>query len=130
MLFGRIILALTALIFLAYGIVCLFSPQVPAGFIGLILTSNGDTTATIEFTAMYGGLQFAIGLVLGWYALGRERVPTGLGVMATLFAGLGIARAIGLVAYGSDQYNDSAVIYELGSAVIAAICWLLTRRRN
>lgn len=130
MLFGRFILALNALTFLAYGIVCVFSPQVPAGFIGLILTANGDTTATIEFTAMYGGLQSAIGLVLGWYALRRERVPTGLGVMATLFAGLGIARAIGLAAYGVDHYNGGGVIYELGFAVIAAICWLLTRRHD
>lgn len=130
MLFGRIILALTALLFLVYGVVCLFSPQVPAGYIGLILTANGDTTATVEFTAMYGGLQTAMGLVFGWYVLDRERLPTGLGVMATLFAGLGIARAIGLTAYGVDNYNAGAAGYELGSAVLATIGWLLTRRRS
>lgn len=127
MVAGRIFLGLMALVSIAYGIGCLFVPQLPAGLAGMIVPASGDTTALVAFTAMYGGLRTAMGIMFAWHVLDRRRAVTGLGVMATLMGATGIARTFGLVSYGTDPYNTTVVVFELGTAILAAIAWLMAR---
>ena len=54
---GKIILWISAVMFIGYGVACFFSPALPAGYAGLTITS-GD--AFSEMGAMYGGLQTGI----------------------------------------------------------------------
>lgn len=130
MVVGRIFLGMMALVSIAYGSSCLFLPRLPAGLAGMILPSNGNTAAIVAFTAIYGGLQIAMGLLFGWYVLEHRRAVTGLGVMAALIGGLGIGRAIGLARYGADPYNTTVVVFNLGTATIAAIAWLMAHREG
>lgn len=130
MVVGRIFLGMMALVSIVYGIGCLFLPRLPAGLAGLILPASGNSAAIIEFMAMYGGLQTATGLMFGWYVLKHRRALTGLGVMATLMGGVAIGRAIGLARYGADAYNTTVLVFELGTAAIAAFAWLTAQREG
>ena len=56
---GKVILWVSALAFIPYGLMCLLSPALPADFAGLAYQS-GDGFA--ELGAMYGGLQTGFGL--------------------------------------------------------------------
>ena len=51
---GKSVLCISALLFMAYGLVSVVSPEIPAGFAGLEMPT-GDAYA--EIGAMYGGLQ-------------------------------------------------------------------------
>jgi hypothetical protein len=62
-------------VFIAYGIACFFSPGLPAGYAGLVM-SNGD--AFSEIGAMYGGLQTGFGLFCLIAALKPEHYRSGL----------------------------------------------------
>ena len=72
---GKIILWISAAVFICYGLVCFFSPAVPAGYAGLDLT-NGDALA--EIGAMYGGLQTGFGLFCLLAATRAEYYKPGL----------------------------------------------------
>jgi hypothetical protein len=55
---GKVVLWVSAVSFISYGLICLFSPDVPARYAGLNMT-NGNAIA--EIGAMYGGLQTGFG---------------------------------------------------------------------
>ena len=60
-MYPKVLLALSGIIFLAYGIVCWVDPEIPAKQAGLfIATHNGYA----EMAAMYGGLQGSFGAIL------------------------------------------------------------------
>ena len=120
----RAFLAFAALIWLPYGIFCFFQPGFLAGAAGV---SAADATATTELRAMYGGLQAAIG-VLAALAFARPslRRPA-LVMLLTLCTGLGVSRLLGAALdAGFSAYTNGAIVFELGSAGIAA--WLLSRK--
>lgn len=126
MLFARALLLINGLLLAGYGVACLISPALPAGYMGVELGSAGGP---VEFIAMYGGLQIAAGLYFAVCGVAISRFLEGIRLMAVLFAGLGLARLSGLLRIGVDDYNLYAVIYELGSMTLAIIALrLLTRR--
>src|SRR3990172_1449047 len=98
----RWFLAISAAVWLPYGVVCLVRPETVASLTGMTLQS---TVAKTEIRAMYGGLQAGIG-VLALAGLFAQRAAGGaLLTLALLCAGLfsgrvaGIAGAGGLSAY-------------------------------
>lgn len=117
-MFGKIILLLTGGIFAAYGIACIIDPSLPAEYMGVELGAAGGT---VEFMAMYGGLQTAMGLLFLYTGLHAERNLAGLKVMALLLGGLGLTRLCGLILHGQDSYNMGAVVYEITSMVLALV---------
>ena len=120
----RAFLALATLIWLPYGIFCFFQPGFLADAAGV---SAAGATATTELRAMYGGLQAAIG-VLAALAFARPslRRPA-LVMLLVLCTGLGVSRLLGATLdAGFSAYTNVAIVFELGSAAIAA--WLLARR--
>lgn len=126
MTFARILLGLNGILFLAYGLVCLFVPTLPADYAEMILP--GATAAT-EVSAMYGGLQAGVGGLLCWSAMRPERVTQGLIVLVVLLGSLAIGRTYGLVTNGFTAYNVGAVTYEATVAVLGllAMRWTAVR---
>lgn len=117
MTIARAFLILNGLILALYGIYCTFNPMALAEFASFGLDNN---TAIIEVRAMYGGLEFTIGLLFIICGLRRDMIATGLLVTFFVYAGLAGGRAYGLVVDGGDNgYNFAAVIYE-------SICGLLS----
>ncbi|MCH2169637.1 DUF4345 domain-containing protein [Myxococcota bacterium] len=113
----RAFLALMTLVWLPYGLYCLFAPDTLETMAGVKAL---NPTANVELRAMYGGVQAAIGVLVG-LALLREwlRVPalTALGFLAL---GLGTSRLIGCLIEGDQSfYNVSALVFELIVGVVA-----------
>lgn len=117
---GRSILWLSALVFIAYGLVSLMSPAIPAGYAGLVM-SNGDAVA--EIGAMYGGLQTGVGIFCLVAVIRLEYYRAGLLLLVTAIGALAMARLISLL-IGTDTvtaYTWGALAYEIVTAILAAI---------
>lgn len=117
---GRTILWVSAVVFIAYGLVSLISPAVPAGFAGLVM-SNGDAFA--EVGAMYGGLQTGIGLFCLMAVIRQEYYRAGLALLVTGIGALALARLISVL-ISTDTvtfYTWGALTYELITMTLAAV---------
>jgi hypothetical protein len=119
----RIFLALTALVWLPYGIFCFFQPGFLAQVAGVAATS---ATGTIELCAMYGGLQAGIGALALAAALRPALVGSALIASCFLFAGLAVTRLLAAIGVGElSSYTIAGLGLEWGSTVLAV--WLLRR---
>jgi hypothetical protein len=119
---GKTILWISALVFIAYGLISLISPAVPAGFAGIIM-SNGDAYA--EISSMYGGLQTGIGVFCLLAAIRDDYYRGGLAVLAIGIGALAAARLTGLLITPEavTAYTYGALGYELVTAALATIAW-------
>ncbi len=121
MLFARIILSITGLVFFVHGLVCFIHPATIGIESGLSMPTPGSV---IEVRAEYGGLPMALGLFFFAAALRKIEVRTGLLVMVTALVGYASARVAAVVIAGAaDQYNIAAIAYEVTSALLGA--WAL-----
>jgi hypothetical protein len=117
---GKFILWLSAGMFIAYGLACLFSPALPAGYAGLEFVS-GD--ALPEVGAMYGGLQTGFGVFCLLGALKTEYYRPALMLLLLCIGGLALARCFWAFS-GSGEiggYTYGAMAYEYTTAILAAI---------
>lgn len=117
---GKIILWISAVMFISYGLACFFSPGLPAGYAGLAMT-NGDAFA--EIGAMYGGLQTGFGLFCLLAALKPEYTRAGL-VLLVLGIGLLAVGRLYSTLTGAEAvagYTWAAMAYEFITAIIAGI---------
>jgi hypothetical protein len=123
MLFSRILLAVTGLVFFVHGLVCFIHPATIGIESGLAMPTP---SSVIEVRAEYGGLPIALGLFFLAAALQKIEVRTGLIVMLTALTGYATARIIALAITGQpDPYNLAAIAYELPTALLAL--WALKR---
>jgi hypothetical protein len=117
---GKFVLWLSAIMFIGYGLACLLSPALPAGYAGLII-SNGDALA--EMGAMYGGLQTGFGAFCLLGALRTEYYRPALVLLLLCIGGLALARCFW--AFGGDEviggYTYGALVYEYSTAILAAL---------
>ncbi len=114
---SKIFLGLSVLVWLPYGIWCVFQPGYLAEAVGVI---GSTATATTEIRAMYGGLQAGIGALCLAALLRPALVQPALIMLCFLTAGLGSTRLLGLVIDGSvSGYTVGAIIFELVSAAVA-----------
>ncbi len=128
MLLARILLWANGASFLLYGLACLVSPLLVAGYAGMELPG---ASAMTEVAAMYGGLQAGIGALFIYHALGDERLQSGLMLMFVLLGSLALARTLGLLIYGPSPYNLGATAYESLSALLALFAMrLLGQKRS
>jgi hypothetical protein len=120
---ARIFFALTALVWLPYGLFCFFRPDYLAEAAGVAAST---TTGTIELRAMYGGLQAGIGALALAAALRPALVRPVLVASCFLFAGLAVSRLLAAIsAHELSTYTLSGLGLEWGSTAIAV--WLLAR---
>ncbi|HXK23791.1 MAG TPA: DUF4345 domain-containing protein [Myxococcota bacterium] len=120
---ARTFLALSALLWLPYGLYCLLVPGSLAQAAGVLAhTPTGNT----ELRAMYGGLQAAIGVLALVGALRGNVTRTALVTIGTLTLGLGSARLFGLLMDGGfTSYTGMGLGIEWTSALVSR--WLLQR---
>ncbi|MEH6556280.1 MAG: DUF4345 family protein [Oceanicoccus sp.] len=123
MILGKTVLAISALVFIAYGLVSFISPAIPAGFAGLIMT-NGDAFA--EIGAMYGGLQTGLGLFCAVALFKSEFYRSGLMVLFLTIGTLALARWVSLMVVSDPvtSYTYGALGYEITTAILALIALL------
>ncbi len=117
---GKIILWLSAVMFIGYGLACFFSPGLPAGYAGLVM-SNSD--AFSEIGAMYGGLQTGFGLFCLIAALKPEHYRSGLLLLVVAIGLLAVGRLYSTLVGTGDVgfYTWGAMSYEFATAIIAGI---------
>jgi len=120
---SSIFLALSALIWLPYGLFCLFQPGYLAEAAGVVATTP---TGTTELRAMYGGLQAAIGALALVACLRPSLRRTALVTLVVLTAGLGSARLIGLALDGGfTAYTGAGLGLEWTTVLLGR--WILRR---
>lgn len=117
---GKFVLWISAIVFTSYGLVCLFAPEVPAGYAGLTIT-NGDAYA--EIGAMYGGLQTGFGLFCLLGALRSSLHKPALALLVMVFGSLALGRMYSTITVADPVggYTWGAMIYEFATAILAAL---------
>ena len=114
---SRILLGVSALVWLPYGLFCLARPSYLEGVAGVVATT---ATGTVELRAMYGGLQVAIGAICALGCMSGAWRRQALTTLGMLTAGLGLGRLAGVLAGGGlSSYTAMALGFELSSAVLA-----------
>lgn len=123
---GKTVLFVCAVAFVGYGLISLFSPAIPAGFAGLVM-SNGDAFA--EVGAMYGGLQTGLGLFCALAFRQAAFFRSGLWVLVFTIGPLALARLGSLLVSVEpvSAYTYGALVYELATTVLAATALLTSR---
>lgn len=124
---GKLLLWISAIIFVSYGLVCLFSPVVPADYAGLTI-SSGDAFA--EMGAMYGGLQTGFGIFCLLGALRKDIYRPALMALVLLVGGLALARLYSTLT-GTESvgiYTHGAMGFEFFTALLAALALRLSPR--
>ena len=117
---GKIVLWISAIIFISYGLACLFDPGLPAGYAGLVM-SNGDAFA--EMGAMYGGLQTGFGL---FCLIGAVKPAYSRAALLLLVCCIGLL-ALGRLYYtftgtgAVGVYTWGAMAFEFSTAILAAV---------
>jgi hypothetical protein len=113
----RIFLAVSALLWLPYGLFCFVRPAFLAQAAGV---SAATATGTIELQAMYGGLQAGIGALALTGALRVSWRRHALAALLFLCFGIGLARLVAAVGVGEvSAYTASALAFEWISAALA-----------
>jgi hypothetical protein len=119
MLVTRLFLGFSALVWLAYGVFCVFQPSFLAVAAGVVATSP---TATTELRAMYGGLEAGIGALCLCALFRSALVRPALLMLCFICGGLGLTRLFGLLLDGSvSAYTFGGLALEIPSAVIATV---------
>ena len=97
--------ALNALIWIPWGVICLFMPQAWSGQVipGMTVYDLSEAVARTEVRAMYGGLQIAIGLLALIAIFKPAHRATALLFYVMALCGLALSRMYGLLMEGSDQ---------------------------
>ncbi len=115
---ARVFLALSALVWLPYGIYCFFAPHSLADAAGVVYSSP---TGSTELRAMYGGLQAGIGLLAGLGVFRASLRRPALVALAFLTGGLVTTRLLGAALDGGvSSYTATAIVFELTSVVLAS----------
>ena len=119
-LLGKIVLWVSTIAFVGYGLQCLISPQVPADFAGLAIV-NGDGYA--ELGAMYGGLQTGFGILCLLGALREDLFKPVLTAVALVIGSLAVGRLYSAVTAPDPvaAYTWGATAYEFATAILAVI---------
>ena len=117
---GKIVLWISAFMFVTYGLAWFFSPGLPAGYAGLSIT-NGDAFA--EMGAMYGGLQTGFGIFCALGAMREQHYRSALTLLVVCIGLLAFGRLYSTLT-GSGEvgfYTWGAMGYEFATAILAAI---------
>lgn len=95
----RIVLAISALVFLSFGFVCMFWPQ---AIMGLAHIELSHPSALTEIRAFYGGLELGLGAFLVHCVVNQRHLSTGLWLCVLIMSGIVIGRLIGVATDGTE----------------------------
>jgi hypothetical protein len=112
----QIYLMISVLIWLPYGLYCLFVPEYLDAAAGVI---GATPTGTTEVRAMYGGLQASIGVMCAAALARTEVARSAMLAIAFLTSGLFLARLVGFLLDGSaSDYTNGVLVFESSYALI------------
>jgi hypothetical protein len=96
---------LNSLVWIPWGIICLFMPQAWSGDVipGMTVFDLSQAVARTEVRAMYGGLQIAIGLLTLIAVFKPRHRETTLLFYVMALSGLALSRMYGLVTEGNSE---------------------------
>jgi hypothetical protein len=113
----RILLIVSVLIWLPYGLYCTFAPGYLAEAAGVV---GSTPTGVTEIRAMYGGLQAGVGAMCLFALMRPDFARSALIALCFLTGGLFVARFTGFVLDDSGStYTHSTLVFESGYALIA-----------
>ncbi|MFT6273942.1 MAG: hypothetical protein ACJAZ0_000030 [Halioglobus sp.] len=117
---GKFVLWISAVVFISYGLICLFAPDVPADYAGLTM-NNGNAIA--EISAMYGGLQTGFGIFCLIAALNPSFHKQGLLLLVLCVGLLALARTYTTLVIPDpvSTYTWGAMIFEFAITTLAAL---------
>ena len=117
---GRIVLVLSGVGFLIFGVKALFDPVGLWTSFGLVVSD--EPAVRTELRAFYGGLEIALGALLLAFLTTPDRQRTGLLIAAVIYAGLGLGRLVGIVVDGEvARIHWIALAIELGLAALSMV---------
>lgn len=117
---ARFSLALSALVFAAFGVWFLADPAGSAQLVGIALPVP---EARIDFRATYGGLNLALGLILALAARrAREFARAGLLLQIGMFAGYAAGRLTGMAAESAAPPAMTVILaFELAGLALGVV---------
>src|SRR5262245_54327403 len=116
---ARVFLALSALVWLPYGLWCFAAPAFLAGAAGVSFLSP---TGTTDVRPMYGGLQTALGALALAGALRESLRRPALIALGFVTSGLGLARLLGALLDGEvSSYTAAGLGFEWTTAALSAV---------
>ena len=144
-MFARAVLIIPGAIFIVYGAMCWYNPELPGEYAGLWV-AHQDGLA--ELAAMYGGLQLCLGSIIFLSGILKGYLRPGLWLLMMVLGGLAAAR--GSVAFGNFDltvqaaqgaadvamsseftgYTWYALLFESTFAVLAGLCLLNKQNVN
>ena len=119
MKFGRVVLAVVAIIFVPFGVWGLIDPVAVAGLTQVQLPTP---TALADGRAVYGGLTLGLGAFFALCAVRQELVRPGLWAVLLTVAGPFLGRLAGVVADGAGTAETyRTLISEFAIAALAVV---------
>jgi uncharacterized membrane protein YuzA (DUF378 family) len=115
-------LILTLLVWLPWGLICIFNTDIILEIIGV---RSIHPTGTTDIRVMYGGVQFAVGLMAALALHDRRHFEKTLWPLAFLGSCMALSRFYGLVADGSGSVYTWGVLAYEAFAGASAIAWLM-----
>lgn len=112
---GRIVLALDALVFAAFGALYWVIPVEMAAKVGIAVPTTG---AIVDVQGLYGGLEVGLGAFLAYCALSPDRTRLGLLAGTLALGGIAVSRLVAMAHFGMP---DSSVAILVGLDLVGAI---------
>jgi hypothetical protein len=114
-------LIFNCIVWLPWGLICIFDTSQINSIIGV---SGMDATANTDLRAMYGGFQFAVGLMAAYALYNRHHFASFVFALAFLGSCMALSRGYGLITDGSGTVYTWGVLSFEAFAGISAILWL------
>ena len=119
-----VLLRITSLLFVAFGIGFVIAPQDLAELVTGAAPSA--PSAVTDMRATYGGVPLGIGLFIGYCARRPETVRLGILASLTVIASLGAARLVGIIVDGSP--NGFMMVF-LATEIASVLLFLVALQR-
>ena len=114
-------LIFNCVVWMPWGLICIFDTGQIASIIGV---SGIDATANTDLRVMYGGFQFAVGLMAAHALYQQRHFKNFVYTLAFLGCCMALSRSYGLVTDGSSTTYTWGVLFFEAFAGISGILWL------
>ena len=122
---GRILLALEALVFGAFGALYWVIPVQMAAKVGVTMT---NPAGIVDVQGLYGGLEVGLAVFLAWCAIRDVRI--GLAAGACALGGIALSRFVAIAHFGLPDAGVTAlVVLDLVGALLSVGFWWRYREK-